>query len=51
MMMMVMAMGQRSHSKQMLGDRAASVNRFFLSRAGVVLRIAKRWTHNNCCSG
>jgi hypothetical protein len=41
MMMVVMAMGQRSHYKQMLGDRGASVNRFLSSRVGVALRIPR----------
>jgi len=37
----VMAMGQRSHYQQMLGDRGASVNRFLLSPVGIALRIAR----------
>jgi len=49
MMMMVMAMGQRNHSKQMLGDRAASVNRFFLIPSWSRASHRQAMTHNNCC--
>jgi hypothetical protein len=40
MMVVVMAMGQRGHYEQILGDRGASVNRYSLYAVGIALCIS-----------